>query len=249
MSVARSILRAKEAEGTLVPYVREGGFEAYTNPADLEKTETERPIMIADALEEVASSVPKTAVITQEMDAQLVAASVDEGVGIVKPGRIARQRREVGAKKEKARPKLPEVVVEPLEGESAAPEAPLVEPKVEKKPKRVTKKKPAEEAKPKKTVKKKAPAKEAKPEKVTKKKPAEKVKPEKGTKKKPAKKAEPKKTVKKKAPAKEAKPKKKSAERAKPKRATEKKPAKEAKPKKTTKKAPAKNAAPKKTTK
>ncbi|MHA2433679.1 MAG: hypothetical protein ACXADO_10665, partial [Candidatus Thorarchaeota archaeon] len=50
MSVARSILRAKEAEGTLIPYVREGGFEAYTTPGDLEKTEIERPIMIADAL-------------------------------------------------------------------------------------------------------------------------------------------------------------------------------------------------------
>ena len=142
MSVARSILRAKEADGTLVPYVREGGFEAYTTPADLEKTETERPIMIADALEKVASSVPKKAVITQEMDAQLVAASAVEGVGIVKPGRIARQRREVGVKKEKSRPKLPEVVVEPLEAEPPASGEPAAEPEKVKKPKRVTKKKP-----------------------------------------------------------------------------------------------------------
>ncbi|MFX0046455.1 MAG: hypothetical protein ACFE8Z_11450 [Candidatus Hermodarchaeota archaeon] len=239
MSVARSILRTKEAEGILVPYVREGGFEAYTTPADLEKTETERPIMIADALEEVASSVPKTAVITEEMDAQLVAASAVEGVGVMKPGRIARQRREVGAKKEKARPKLPEVVVEPLEVEPPAPQEPTVEPKEEKKPKRVSKKKPAKEPKPKKTVKKKAAAKEEKPKRVTKRKPAEKAEPKKAAEKKPAKKAEPKKTVKKKAAAKEEKPK----------RVTKKKPAEKAKPKKTTKKAPAKKAAPKKTTK
>ncbi len=229
MSVARNILRAKEAEGTLVPYVREGGFEAYTTPADLEKTQTERPIMIADALEKVASSVPKNAVITEEMDALLIAASADEGVGVMKPGRLARQRREVGAKKEKARPKLPEVVVEPLEVEPTAPLESPVEPKEEKKPKRVTKKKPAKEAEPKKTMKKKAPAKEDKPKKVTKK-PAEKAKPKKAAEKKPAKKAEPKKTVKK-AAAKEEKSKK--AEKKEP---AEKKPAKKAEPKKTTKK-------------
>jgi len=201
MSVARSILRAREADGTLVPYVREGGFEAYTTPADLEKTQTDRPIMIADALEKVASSVPKTAVITEEMDAQLIAASADDGVGIVKPGRIARQRREVGEKKEKARPKLPEIVVEPLEAEPPAAPEPPAEPKEEKKPKKVTRKTPAKKAEPKKTVKKKAPAKEAKPKKVTKKEPAEKAKPKKSTEKKTAKKAEPKKTTKK-APAK-----------------------------------------------
>ncbi|MFQ5832226.1 MAG: hypothetical protein ACE5H4_05970, partial [Candidatus Thorarchaeota archaeon] len=153
MSVARSILRAKEAEGILVPYVREGGFEVYTTPADLEKQETERPIMMADALEQVASSVPRTAVITKEMDAQLVAASSMEGIGVVKPGRLARQRREVGEKKERSKDRRPEVIVEPLEVPEPAPVEPA-EPKVAKKPKRVTKKK-VEKKKPKKVPKKK----------------------------------------------------------------------------------------------
>ena len=39
MSVARKILREKEVEGVVVPYIREGGFVVYTTPSELEKRE------------------------------------------------------------------------------------------------------------------------------------------------------------------------------------------------------------------
>ncbi|MFW9799404.1 MAG: hypothetical protein ACFFD9_03135, partial [Candidatus Thorarchaeota archaeon] len=170
----------------------------------------DQPLDILFALEEVASSVPRTAVITKEMDAQLVAASSIEGIGVIKPGRLARQRREVGEKKERSKDRRPEVIVEPLEVPEPAPVEPA-EPEVAKKPKKVTKKK-VEEKKPKKVTKKKV--EEKKPKKVTKKKGEEK-KPKKVTKKKAADKTKPKKTTKK---------------------TTKKTAAKEEKPKKTTKK-------------
>ncbi|MFX1271700.1 MAG: hypothetical protein ACFFAX_08450 [Promethearchaeota archaeon] len=182
MSVARQILRQKESDGVLIPYIREGGLEVYTTPAELEKRESEAPIMIADALEEVASSVPKAAVITEEMDAELIAASAAGSV--VKPSRLARQRREAGEKKEeKSKAKLPEVIVEPLVEPAEVPPQPAPEttPKPKAKPKKkVTKKKAEEEAKPKKKVTKKKAEEEAKPKKkVTKKKAEEEAKPKK----------------------------------------------------------------------
>ncbi len=96
MSVARRILKQKEAEGSVVPYIREGGFVVYTTPAELEKREGGSPIMVADALEEIASSVPKEPLITEEMDLALAAASSPD---LVKPSKLARQRREAGEKK------------------------------------------------------------------------------------------------------------------------------------------------------
>lgn len=255
MSVARQILRQKEADGVLVPYIREGGLEVYTTPEELQKRESGAPILIADALEEVASSVPKAAVITEEMDAELIAAS---GAGsVVKPSRLARKRREAGEKKEKAKAHLPEVIVEPLvpeseEEEEVAPEPepapkPKAKPKAkmpakkkvekEAKPKKKVTKKKAEEAKPKvkKAVAKKATKKaEAKPKtKVTKKKAEEAPKPK--AKKTTKKKAEEAKPKAKKSTAKKATTKKAEA---KPKKATAKKTTKKAdeKPKKTTKK-------------
>ncbi|MFW9887861.1 MAG: hypothetical protein ACFFER_06750 [Candidatus Thorarchaeota archaeon] len=178
MSVARQVLRRKESEGVLIPYIREGGLEVYTTPAELEKRESEAPIMIADALEEVASSVPKAAVITEEMDAELIAAS--EAGSVMKPSRLARQRREAGEKKEeKSKAKLPEVIVEPLAEPAEIPPQPELESAPEPK-KKVTKKKAEEEAKPKKKVTKKKAEEEAKPKKkVTKKKAEEKAKPKK----------------------------------------------------------------------
>lgn len=115
MSVARQILREKEAEGLLVPYVKDGGFEAYTSPGELDRKETERPVLIADVLEEVSSSIPKESLFTDEMDAALEAAARMDAV--VKPGRLARQRREAGEKKEQRKERRPEVVVHPLESE------------------------------------------------------------------------------------------------------------------------------------
>ncbi len=229
MSVARRILRQKEADGVIVPYIREGGLEVYTTPNELERQETEAPIMLADALEEVASSVPKATVITKDMDAELIAAS--SAGSVVKPSRLTRQRREAGVKKEKSKAKLPEVVVEPLAQETAPEPAPVTpEPKPKPKPKAKKTAEKKAEPKPKKTTKKKA---EPKPKKTTKKKAEEKPKPKKTA----AKKAEPKakKTTKKKAEEK-AKPKKTAT-----KKATTKKTEEKAKPKKTTaKKAEAK---------
>ncbi|MHA1939377.1 MAG: hypothetical protein ACXABV_10680 [Candidatus Thorarchaeota archaeon] len=224
MSVARRILRQKEAAGVIVPYIREGGLEVYTTPNELERQETDAPIMIADALEEVASSVPKAAVITEDMDAELIAAS--SAGSVVKPSRLARQRREVGEKKEKSKAKLPEVVVVPLVQETAAEEVPVTpEPKPKPKPKAKTPAKKKAEPKPKKPTKKKA---EPKAKTPAKKKVEEKAKPKK--------KAEPKakKPTKKKAEE-EAKPKKKTTKKAEPKpKKTAKKAEEKAKPKKTT---------------
>ncbi len=144
MSIARNILKEKEAEGVVVPYIKEGGFVVYTTPTELEKREGGAPIMVADALEGIASSVRKKTVITEEMDNALVAAGAP---GAVKPGRLARQRREVGARKER-KDERPEVVVVPLQPTSTEPEAPVVEEPKKKAP-----------AKKKALVKKKAPAK------------------------------------------------------------------------------------------
>ncbi|MHA1862136.1 MAG: hypothetical protein ACTSWA_00100 [Candidatus Thorarchaeota archaeon] len=230
MSVARNLLREKEAKGELVPYIKEGGFVVYTTPAELEKHDGRVPTMISDAMNEVASSVTAKPVMTEEMDEALHAAGTP---GAVKPSKLTRQRRERGDRKER-KDDRPEVVVVPLEDS----EKPEPEPAV-------TKKKPAKkDAKPKKEAAKKKPAKkEAKPKKeAAKKKPAKKDAKSKkeAAKKKPAKKdAKPKKEAAKKKPAKkEAKPKKEAAKKkpakkdAKPKKeAAKKKPAK-----KTTKK-------------
>ena len=224
-------MREKEVEGVVVPYIREGGFVVYTTPAEIEKREGGAPIMVADALEEVASSVPKKPVITEEMDIALAAASSPE---LVKPSKLARKRREIGEKKER-KDTRPEVIVEPLEAVPPQPE-PIAA--IEEKP-----------AKKKAAPKKKAPAKKkaAPKKKPAKKKEAPKKKAP--AKKKPAKKAEEKKAApKKKAPAKKKAEEKKEAPKKKPaKKKEEKKPA----PKKKApakKKAEEKKEAPKKKT-
>jgi hypothetical protein len=234
MSVARKVLREKESKGEVIPYIRESGFVVYTTPAEVEKRKGGVPIMISDALEEVASSVNSEPVITEEMDLALAAAGAP---GSVKPSKLARKRREAGEKKESRKDTRPEVIVEPLEGVAMRhPEttietpkaAPLKEPvskevasEKEAKPKKAAEKK---EAKPKKAAEKK----EAKPKKAAEKKEA---KPKKAAEKKEAK---PKKAAEKK----EAKPKKAAEKKeAKPKKAAEKK---EAKPKKAAEKKEAK---------
>ena len=181
MSVARKILREKEVEGIVVPYIREGGFVVYTTPSELEKREGGAPIMVADALEEIASSVPKQPVITGEMDVELAAASNPD---LVKPSKLARKRREAGVKKER-KDTRPEVIVEPLDTPEPQPEpaAEVKEKAPKKKPAKKTaekkaapKKKAAEKAAPKKKPAKKAAEKKAAPKKTTKKKTAEKKK-------------------------------------------------------------------------
>lgn len=114
MSVARSILAEREANGSLVPYVRDGGFVAYSTPAEMEKRQSGRAVLIADALEEVASSVTHESLMTDQVETALAAAA---SMAVVKPGKIARQRREFGERKEKTRDRRPEVLVQPLEGE------------------------------------------------------------------------------------------------------------------------------------
>ncbi|MFW9794348.1 MAG: hypothetical protein ACFFEE_08600 [Candidatus Thorarchaeota archaeon] len=240
MSIARNILREKEVEGVVVPYIREGGFVVYTTPTELEKREEGTPIMVADALEEIASSIPKEPVITEEMDIALMAAGAP---GAVKPGRLAWKRREVGEKKER-KDTRPEVVVEPLVAPQVEPEAPPVE--VPKKKPSTKKKAPAKKKEKKEAPKKKAPAKKKEAKEAPKKKaPAKKKEKKEAPKKKaPAKKKEAKEAPKKKEKkeAKEA-PKKKAPAK---KKAEEKKPAKKTTTKKVDEKKPAKKTTKKK---
>ncbi|MGQ4871565.1 MAG: hypothetical protein ACP6IT_06995 [Candidatus Thorarchaeota archaeon] len=125
LSTARKILREKEAQGVVVPYVREGGFVAYTTPDELKRKEVDFPVILSDVLETVASSIPSEPVITEEIEAGLAMAAA-EAMQAVKPSKLLRRRREAGERKEKARDKRPEVVVEPLEegGEAKAVETP-----------------------------------------------------------------------------------------------------------------------------
>jgi len=215
MSIARRILKDKETEGVIVPYIHESGFVVYTTPAEIEKRDGGKPIMIVDVLEEIASSVPKRPVITKEIDIALGAVSAAESA---KPGKLARQRRALDDRKVKEKARQPEIVVEPLAetAESLIAEVPKPE---EKKPKKKVTKKKAE-AKPKKKVTKKKV--EAKPKKKVTKKRAEETPKKKVTKKKAE--AKPKKKVTKKKA--EAKPKKKVTKKkaeAKPKKKTPKK--------------------------
>ena len=125
LSTARKILREKEAQGVVVPYVREGGFVAYTTPDELKRKEVDFPVILSDVLETVASSIPSEPVITEEIEAGLAMAAA-EAMQAVKPSKLLRRRREAGERKEKARDKRPEVVVEPLEegGKAKAVETP-----------------------------------------------------------------------------------------------------------------------------
>jgi ribosomal protein S25 len=245
ISIARKILREKEAEGVVVPYIREGGFVVYTTPAEIEKREGGAPIMVADALEEVASSVPRKTVITEEMDIALVAAGTP---GVVKPSRLARKRREAGAKKER-KDERPEVIVEPLAPQPEATPEETPKKKVPAKKKTAPKKKAP--AKKKAAPKKKAPAKKKAEEKKPVKKPTTKKKAEKKTA--PKKIAAPKKAPTKKkaepkaAPKKKTATKKKAEEKAAPKKkapakkkASAKKPVKKTTTKKAAEKKPAK---------
>jgi len=185
MSIARKILKDKETEGVIVPYIHESGFVVYTTPAEIEKRDGGKPIMIVDVLEEIASSVPKRPVIAKEMDIAPSAASAAESA---KPGKLARQRRALDDRKVKEKARQPEIVVEPLAETAESPTAEVPKPE-EKKPKKKAEAKPKKkvtkkkaEAKPKKKVTKKRA--EAKPKKkVTKKKAEEKPK-KKATKKK-----------------------------------------------------------------
>ncbi|TXT57351.1 MAG: hypothetical protein BAJATHORv1_10051 [Candidatus Thorarchaeota archaeon] len=181
MSVARKILREKEEEGIIVPYIRESGFVVYTTPSEMEKREKGKPIMISDVLEEVASSVPSEPIATEEMEAALAAAAAPTSV---KPSKLKRKRREAGAKKER-KDSRPEVVVEPLEEEEEEEK----EPKSEK-PKEAPKKKPKKEE-PKKAPKKEEPKKEE-PKKAPKKAEPKKEEPKKEVKKPAKKKPKPK---------------------------------------------------------
>jgi ribosomal protein S25 len=239
ISIARKILREKETAGMVVPYIKEGGFVVYTTPAEIEKREGGAPIMVADALEEVASSVPKKKTITDEMDVALVAAGTP---GVVKPSRLARKRREAGAKKER-KDERPEVIVEPL----VQPEVATPTPEVKTTKKAPAKKKAAPKkktpAKKKAVPKKKAPAKKKAEEKKPAKKPVKKK--DEPKKKAPAtKKAAPKKKAPvKKKDEKKAAPKKKAPAK---KKAEEKKPAKKPAKKTAAKKADAKKPAKKK---
>jgi len=170
MSIARRILKDKETEGVIVPYIHESGFVVYTTPAEIEKRDGGKPIMIVDVLEEIASSVPKRPTIAKEMDIAPGAASAAEPV---KPGKLARQRRTLYDRKEKEKARQPEIVVEPLAETAESPTAEVPKPE-EKKPKKKVTKKKAEEKPKKKVTKKKA---EEKPKKkVTKKKAEEKPK-------------------------------------------------------------------------
>ncbi|MHA1636554.1 MAG: hypothetical protein ACTSUB_00920, partial [Candidatus Thorarchaeota archaeon] len=138
MSVAKRILREKEADGVIVPYIRESGFVVYTTPSELEKHDSGLRSVQSTELDEVASNTPKTSVITDEMDAALIAAA--STIAMAKPSKLARHRREAGARKER-KDTRPEVIVEPLEPS-----------KKEAKPKKKATKKKADEkeAKPKK---------------------------------------------------------------------------------------------------
>jgi len=173
MSIARKILKDKETEGVIVPYIHESGFVVYTTRAEIEKRDGGKPIMIVDVLEEIASSVPERPVTSNEMDIALGAASTAESV---KPGKLARQRRALGDRKEREKARQPEIVVEPLAETAESPSAESPKPE-EKKPKKKATKKKAEE-KPKKKVEEKPKKKvEEKPKKkVTKKKVEEKPK-------------------------------------------------------------------------
>jgi len=143
MSVARKLLRDKEAKGELVPYIREGGFVVYTTPIEMEKRDGGVPVMTSDVFKDIASSVTSKPVITEKMEVALHAAGSPD-----KPGKLARQRRELGERKER-KDERPQVVVEPLEGQKEEDSEPAV-----------AKKKPAKkEAKPKKEAAKKKPAK------------------------------------------------------------------------------------------
>ena len=71
MSVARKLLRDKEAKGELVPYIREGGFVVYTTPLEMEKRDGGVPVMTSDVFKDIASSVTSKPVMTEEMEEAL----------------------------------------------------------------------------------------------------------------------------------------------------------------------------------
>lgn len=120
MSVARQILREKEAAGLVVPYIRESGFVVYTSKSEMEKREGGAPIMTADVFEEIAGSVTHEPVIDEDMEAALAAAASVAGTA-VKPGKLARKRREAGERRERKESR-PEVLVEPLESTAVVAE-------------------------------------------------------------------------------------------------------------------------------
>ncbi len=157
MSVARKILREKEVDGTVVPYIRESGFVVYTTPTEIAKREGGAPIMTADVLEEISASVTHDSVIDDDMEAALAAAASSAGT-VVKPSKLARRRREVGDRKERKESR-PEIVVEPLPKEESVDERPT---KIEERPKKVEEKPKKVEERSKKEPKKA----EEKPKKV-----------------------------------------------------------------------------------
>ncbi|MDF1540736.1 MAG: helix-hairpin-helix domain-containing protein [Candidatus Thorarchaeota archaeon] len=190
MSVARKILREKESAGVIVPYIRESGFVVYSTPSEIEKRKVSASVLTNEVFDEIGSSVPSASVIDDDMEAALTAAS--SAGTIIKPSKLARQRREFGDKKER-KERLPEVVVEPLEVETplSIPEKEKIEKPPAKKPAKKADKKSAakkEDKKPaaKKPVEKKAEEKPAADKKPAAKKPAAKKPVEKKADKKPA---------------------------------------------------------------
>ncbi|MFW9920972.1 MAG: eS25 family ribosomal protein, partial [Candidatus Thorarchaeota archaeon] len=154
MSVARKILREKESDGSVVPYIRESGFVVYTTPAEIAKREGGAPIMTADVLEEISASVTHESVVDDDMEAALAAAASSAGT-VVKPSKLAYRRREVGERKERKESR-PEIVVEPLTKEEEEPVKKVEERprKIEEKPKKVEEKPKKVEEKPKKVEEK-----------------------------------------------------------------------------------------------
>jgi len=204
MSVARRILREKESVGILVPYIRESGFVVYSTPSEIAKREVSTSVLTNEVFDEIAATKPRGDVIDDDMEAALTAAS--SAGTIVKPSKLTRKRRESGEKKER-KETLPEVVVEPLEGEAPKVEEEKAKKPSAKKPAKKDEKKPAAK-KPaaKKPAAKKAAAKKPATKKAADKKPAAK-KPatKKAADKKPAAKKPATKKAEKKAPAKKAK--------------------------------------------
>ena len=97
MSVARKLLKEKEQDGTVVAYIRESGFVVYSTPSEMEKRDIGGAAVVTAAIEEISTTIPKDAVIDDDMEAALAAAS--SAGTVVKPSKLARKRRDAGEKK------------------------------------------------------------------------------------------------------------------------------------------------------
>ncbi len=135
MSVAKKMLREYADADDIVPLIRDSGVSVYTTPEQMEKHNEGKP----EQIEVVASTITNIPLMTEKMESAIDAAS--EGAP-VKPGRVARQKREARekkAKKKKAKPE-PEAVQEVEEEPKKKPEK---KPKPKKKKKAPAPEKPA----------------------------------------------------------------------------------------------------------